>query len=198
MPATRRSTRSAAAKGHGKQSTLSFNNKVTKTGAAKTSAKEAAAAAALPSGGLSKKVIIEPVTEGEEEEALEVLPEEKAHEEAVAKEEKPEVEARAEKVSNRQIKKYWEGVEDARIAKRVHQEDLSLSEKVLRYFDISSQYGPCTGIPRTKRWYRAEKLGLNPPIEVLAVLLKKEQDGNGDMERSAMDRLMESTAIGSI
>lgn len=49
-----------------------------------------------------------------------------------------------------------------------------------------------------KRWYRAEKLGLNPPIEVLAVLLKEEKQGNDDIERSAMDRHLESTAIGGL
>lgn len=48
-----------------------------------------------------------------------------------------------------------------------------------------------------KRWYRAERLGLNPPIEVLAVLLKEEKQGNAGIERSTMDRLMESTAVGS-
>lgn len=147
MPATRKSSRGAAAKGPGKQSTLSFNNKVTKTGAAKATAKETAAAAAAltpPPSSLApeekKKVIIEPVGEGETEEVLDVFPQE---EEAAVKaaEEKPQAEVRAEKISQAQIQKYWKGVEEARIAKRVHQGDLSLAEKVLRYFDISSQYG---------------------------------------------------------
>lgn len=48
-----------------------------------------------------------------------------------------------------------------------------------------------------KRWYRAERLGMDPPIEVLAVLLK-EKSSNADIEKSAMDRLMSSTAIGSL
>lgn len=55
--------------------------------------------------------------------------------------EKPQAEVRARKVTDAQVKKYWRGVEGARIAKRVHQGELSLGEKVLRYFDISSQYG---------------------------------------------------------
>jgi hypothetical protein len=46
----------------------------------------------------------------------------------------------------------------------------------LRHFDLSSQYGPCIGIPRLARWRRANTLGLEPPIEVLAVLLR-EEDG---------------------
>lgn len=56
---------------------------------------------------------------------------------------------------------------------------------------------PCIGISRMKRWHRAERLKLNPPIEVLAVLLKEEKQGNTDIEKSAIDRLMGSTAVGS-
>jgi DNA polymerase delta subunit 4 len=40
-------------------------------------------------------------------------------------------------------------------------------------------------------------LGLNPPIEVLAVLLKEEAKGNKGMERAHMDELLNSTAVGS-
>jgi DNA polymerase delta subunit 4 len=43
-----------------------------------------------------------------------------------------------------------------------------------------------------KRWVRANKLGLNPPIEVLAVLLKEEQKGNNKIERAYVDELMNS------
>jgi DNA polymerase delta subunit 4 len=57
----------------------------------------------------------------------------------------------------------------------VHQQDVGIYEKVLRHFDISSQYGPCLGIPRVKRWRRAKTLGLDPPIEVLAVLIKEQE-----------------------
>jgi DNA polymerase delta subunit 4 len=66
---------------------------------------------------------------------------------------------------------------------------MDVEEKILRHFDLSSQYGvsstfllnndtpltfpqPCIGISRAKRWHRAHQLKLNPPIEVLAVLLK--------------------------
>lgn len=60
-----------------------------------------------------------------------------------------------------------------------------------------SRTQPCIGITRMKRWHRAERLGLNPPIEVLAVLLKEKKQGNSEIERSTMDRLMESTAVWS-
>jgi DNA polymerase delta subunit 4 len=43
-----------------------------------------------------------------------------------------------------------------------------------------------------KRWVRANKLGLNPPIEVLAVLLKEESKANNDIERAHVDELMSS------
>jgi len=75
----------------------------------------------------------------------------------------------------------------------VHQEDLSVEEKILRLFDVSSQYGPCIGIARMKRWNRANKLELAPPIEVLAVLLKEEEKGNDKIERAHIDELMSST-----
>jgi len=79
----------------------------------------------------------------------------------------------------------------------VHQEDLKDEEKVLRLFDMSSQFGPAIGIARMKRWVRANKLGLNPPIEVLAVLLKEEKKGNTRIERAYVDELMSNQfAIG--
>lgn len=91
----------------------------------------------------------------------------------------------AKKISETQIKKYWKCKEDARRAPRVHQQGLGIYEKILREFDLSSQYGvgaelvvrranpqPCIGISRMKRWKRAQALNLGPPLEVLAVLLK--------------------------
>ncbi|KAL2438465.1 hypothetical protein ABEF94_010326 [Exophiala dermatitidis] len=89
---------------------------------------------------------------------------------------KDERELEAEKVTDAQIKKYWRAEEESRLAPRVHQETLSLHEKILRHFDLSSQYGPCIGITRLDRWKRANMLGLNPPVEVLAVLLREEDD----------------------
>ena len=46
-----------------------------------------------------------------------------------------------------------------------------------------------------KRWVRADKLGLAPPIEVLAVLLREEQRGNGKIERAYVDELMSSKSV---
>lgn len=195
MPATRKSTRGAAARAAASkgQSTLSFNHKVTKSGTTKTGKTDKLS---TPTATMvePERQAQTPTAEDVEEVEVEQPEEVPAAQPSV---EKSEAELRAEKVSDAQINRYWKGVEAARISKRVHQEDLSQAEKVLRYFDVSSQYGPCIGIPRAKRWYRAERLGLDPPIEVLAVLLKEEGHGKKEIERAAIDRLMESTAVGS-
>jgi len=46
------------------------------------------------------------------------------------------------------------------------------------------------GIARIKRWKRAQKLGLKPPIEVLAILLREQKDGNIQAQQSHIDELM--------
>lgn len=54
---------------------------------------------------------------------------------------------------------------------------------------------PAIGIARMKRWVRANKLGLNPPIEVLAVLLKEAHKGNMAIERAHVDELMSNKFV---
>ena len=53
-------------------------------------------------------------------------------------------EEEASKISEAQIRKYWIHKEESRIAPRVHQQGLDVNEKVLREFDLSSQYGVST------------------------------------------------------
>uniref|UniRef100_A0A8C6Y3Z6 DNA polymerase delta 4, accessory subunit n=1 Tax=Naja naja TaxID=35670 RepID=A0A8C6Y3Z6_NAJNA len=48
--------------------------------------------------------------------------------------------------------------------------------EILKQFDLSWQYGPCTGITRMQRWERAKFLGLNPPTTVQDSLLKYNKD----------------------
>ena len=60
---------------------------------------------------------------------------------AAAQAEGSEVEQKAGKIPETQLRKYWKGKEDERIAQRVHQQGLSVNEKILRHFDLSSQYG---------------------------------------------------------
>lgn len=56
-------------------------------------------------------------------------------------------EDQARKVTDTQIKQYWRKKEQERLAPRVHQDDLTVYEKVLREWDMSGQYGvsnhPC-------------------------------------------------------
>ncbi|KAM0520110.1 hypothetical protein ACHAPE_003385 [Trichoderma viride] len=220
MPTTRRSAASARSRpGPAKgQSTISFSGKVTKAvpkdlkkavvdapTIARTTIPERPAARDEVRKEEEKEAVnvaaegpdvVEPEKEEEIEEIVEQVPE------------KSEAELKAEKITDTQIKSYWKGIEKQRKAPRVHQQDLDLGEKVLRYFDVSSQYGigvsintlffflkPCIGTTRLKRWQRAERLGLNPPIEVLAVLVKDENRNNDEVETAHMDRIMNATAL---
>lgn len=51
---------------------------------------------------------------------------------------------------------------------------------------------PCTGIARIKRWKRAQRMELDPPMEVLAVLLKEQEDARDKLavQRSHVDELL--------
>ncbi|KAI1644105.1 DNA polymerase delta, subunit 4-domain-containing protein [Daldinia loculata] len=196
MTNTRRS--SGGNRTTGKQSTLSFNHRVTKP--VPKSAKDLVSKPVKQSP-LGKHVSSAQPEPKEEEE--EVIKDEDEDEEPLVKQphiqpEKSESELRAAKVTDRQIDQYWRQLERERITKRVHQEGLTQAEKVLRYWDVSSQYGPCVGITRMKRWKRAEKLGLNPPLEVLAVLQKEESKGTPGIEKAHMDEILNSTAVGAV
>lgn len=59
-----------------------------------------------------------------------------------------------------------------------------------RYTD--SFLKPCTGIARIKRWKRANRFDLDPPIEVLAVLLKEQESAKDKLavQRSHVDELL--------
>ncbi|GKT44408.1 DNA polymerase delta subunit 4 [Colletotrichum spaethianum] len=177
MPTTRRSAGGARARpGPTRgQSTISFSHRVSKP--VPKEQKKAALTSAVERAEIGKPA-------KDEEEANEIQLDEPASpeiEEPDVKEEVPEKSesvTRAEKISDAQINKYWKSVEAQRIAPRVHQKD------------------PCIGLQRMKRWQRAERLGLNPPIEVLAVLLREQKKG-ASLERAHMDELMNSTAVGT-
>ena len=55
--------------------------------------------------------------------------------------------------------------------------------------DANANAQPCIGIERSQRWHRAQKLGLKPPLEVLAVLMKSDAPAQ-KKERSQVDELM--------
>lgn len=132
MPATRKARTSTpngpAAKGS--QKTLAFSNsKISK-----------------PSQPSSDKKAFTPPPTSILEKAVDALPPPTKVVVAQKPAQKPqqsEDEVRALKVSDAQIKKYWKAREAERMAARVHQEGLSVEEKVLRLFDMSSQFGVC-------------------------------------------------------
>lgn len=153
MPTTRRSAASARgrpgpAKG---QSTISFSGKVTK--AVPKDLKKAVvdaptiARTTIPERPAAKDEARKEEAEeavniaAEEPEVVEPEQEEEVEENVEQILEKSEAELEAEKITDTQIKSYWRGIEKQRKAPRVHQQDLDLGEKVLRYFDVSSQYG---------------------------------------------------------
>jgi DNA polymerase delta subunit 4 len=151
MPSTRRARISGGPATKGAQSTLSFGggrSKVTKqnTNVSKDVKDKVITAPAKVDEILQTSDIQTSVVETEE-----VLNEEPGHvssEVLVAKQAAVELakpktkeEELAEKVSDAQIKKYWRAREADRLAPRVHQEGLTVEEKILRLFDMSSNYG---------------------------------------------------------
>ncbi|KAG0651754.1 DNA polymerase delta subunit p12 [Hyphodiscus hymeniophilus] len=188
MPPTRRARTSTGPAAKGAQKTLSFgSSKISK------SATKDKLASPSPSSSTTKPTIspidIEPGHVTSEVAISEQAVDVKAEVSLSPEEEK------ARKVTDAQIRRYWRDREAERRAPRVHQGDLSIEEKILRLWDMSSQFGPAIGIARMKRWVRANKLGLAPPIEVLAVLLKEGEKGNSKIERAYVDELMSSKYV---
>ncbi|CRG83889.1 DNA polymerase delta subunit 4 [Talaromyces islandicus] len=162
----RRTTGRATGRTAGQQSTLSFSNsRVTKPTATAPGKQIKETIANAPH-------VVPVVTTPEPPVADDtvVVPEKEKDE---LDEAQTDEDSRALKVTESALRNYWAEEERRRSAPRVHQKDLSVDEKILRHFDLSSQYGPCIGISRIRRWRRAQMLDLNPPIEVLAVLLKE-------------------------
>jgi DNA polymerase delta subunit 4 len=138
MPPKRRTSGPAT---KSQQSTLAFHgasNKVTKAGIRAPNAKQ--------------NVLSEVATKKESKpEVVEIVDEPTTAEAALIDQTKEEVEVQqaqstpeedeARKISDAAIKKYWTAKEKQRVAPRVHQEDLSLHEKILREFDMSGHYG---------------------------------------------------------
>lgn len=153
MPPTRRKTSSSSPRA---QQTLAFgtnSNKITKPSPLSQSSKKLSkpdsqyiekAVAQIPTPSTASKDEEEGEEDEEEEEEAKVEPVAESPRLAIRSQQpatKSDVEEKAAKISNAQVKGYWKAKEDERIAPRVHQQGLSLNEKVLRHFDLSSQYG---------------------------------------------------------
>lgn len=141
MPPKRRVSGPAA---KSQQSTLAFHggaNKVTKPGARAQDIKKNILSKSTTKTIKSEAIDLEPVEEANpttvEADIIDQVEKEVAAQET---EGNPEDEA-ARRTSEATIKKYWSAKEKQRLAPRVHQDELSLHEKVLREFDMSSQYG---------------------------------------------------------
>jgi len=200
MPPTRRSTTKAPPNAN--QRTLSFNNttKISKTSHSHNAeAKKSSAASSLPSKPKpsSSPLALGHPTTSSTLPALSSTPASKPEAHTSTATATPE-EILASKISDAKIKQYWQAREELRLAPRVHQKELSVAERVLREWDCMTQFGPSIGIPRTRRWQRAHRLGLNPPLEVLAVLLKESSKPHADpqSERSYVDTLLNSSTDG--
>ncbi|KAF2482932.1 DNA polymerase delta, subunit 4-domain-containing protein [Neohortaea acidophila] len=188
MAPKRRSQTAARRTTSAQQQRLSFQSKVTKPSSAqqaKTSKKDPALIDDIARAELPTADAKEEAPQAEEDVAADPL---STTSPAVTTAD----EASARKIKDSQIKAYWRAKEQERKAPRVHQQDLTVYEKVLREWDMSGQYGPCIGIARLKRWKRANLLGLKPPVEVLAVLLKQLDEGNEKAQTAHVDELMTS------
>ncbi|KAB2110485.1 hypothetical protein AG0111_0g56 [Alternaria gaisen] len=192
--APRRKASAPAAKSQ--QSTLAFHgttNRVTKAGVKSQGAKKNILEAKLKD--IKPEVADISNTEPTTTEAAII---EQTEQEVKAQEvESTPDEDRARRISDAAIKKYWTAKEKQRLAPRAHQGGLSLHNRILREFDMSAHYGPCTGIARLKRWKRAQRLDLDPPIEVLAVLLREQDASDKDriaVQRSIVDEILNSRA----
>ena len=130
MPPARRSRTSSGPAAKGSQKTLSFGpTKVSKTPSTKSK---------LSPSPLSKT---EDIDVGHISSEAAISQQASAELERVEKEVLRPEEEKARKVTDAQIKRYWRDREAERRAPRVHQGDLGVEEKVLRLWDMSSQYG---------------------------------------------------------
>ncbi|KAL5347300.1 hypothetical protein ACLOAV_007611 [Pseudogymnoascus australis] len=198
MPPTTRRTRGAPP-AKGAQSTLSFNGATTRitkhTGPAGKDLKKAEPAklaAVAPKTDVIDLDRPAAVVEAEAREADAAPAQVQIPAAASVSALTPE-EEEADRVPHSQVLRYWKAREADRLAPRVHQEGQSTEEKILRYFDMSSQYGvtlrrhppPQALAPRPPTWS-------SPPIEALAVLVKEDKKGTPGIEKAQLEELLET------
>lgn len=141
MPPKRRASGPTA---KSQQSTLAFHggaNKVTKAGVRAQDAKKNLLSKTATKTTKPEVINLEAVEEAKPTTVEADIIDQTEKEVAAQKvESSPEDEA-ARRVTNVVIKRYWTAKEKQRLALRVHQDGLSLHERVLREFDMSGQYG---------------------------------------------------------
>lgn len=138
MPPKRRTTGPATSS---QQSTLAFHglSKVTKAGARAQSVKKNLDDPESKTKDIKLETTVAEDTEPTTAEAA-IIDQTQQEIKAQEVESTPE-EDEARQVTDAAIKKYWAAKEKQRVAPRVHQDDLSLHEKILREFDMSAHYG---------------------------------------------------------
>lgn len=62
------------------------------------------------------------------------------------------------------------GIIGAALTANINSQDIEEAKELLWHFDMTYRYGPCVGILRTTRWWRAERLGLDPPQRIKEIL----------------------------
>ncbi|KAK9480022.1 DNA polymerase delta, subunit 4-domain-containing protein [Lipomyces japonicus] len=65
----------------------------------------------------------------------------------------------------------------------IHQEGVTVVERILKHFDLTEQYGPTVGMTRLQRWQRASKLGLSPPEIVHEILISRDGRENDNLKQ---------------
>jgi DNA polymerase delta subunit 4 len=139
MAPKRRSSTQAASSQRNQQATIAFGkqglNKVTKN-ATQHSAKSSKKEAALVNLLSDDEITVDTTSIAEKQQAKVEPVESKP-----CTQELSEEETRARNMTDAQIKTYWRNKEAERKAPRVHQQALDVTEKMLREFDMSNQYG---------------------------------------------------------
>lgn len=61
-------------------------------------------------------------------------------------------------------------IRESSLCAKLTSEEVDEARELLRQFDMTMRYGPCVGVPRTSRWERALRFGLDPPARILEIL----------------------------
>ncbi|KAM0122241.1 hypothetical protein ACP6JC_000981 [Aspergillus fumigatus] len=198
MPTTRRRRGNTAASRSG-QSTLSFGGKsrVTKPSATSTQSQKTKHLEPISAAVSSTEEVPDPdqvpvaPSEPSQPHVAELAVRQQAQEEI--QQPLSEEDQKAIRITEQELQRYWKKEEQTRKAPRGGFSDCDVENQPGRgkgnADDIPDehQYGPCIGIARLKRWRRAKMLDLNPPIEVLAVLLKEKDTVK---QRAYVDELL--------
>jgi DNA polymerase delta subunit 4 len=139
MPTTRRSTGNTASSRSkarpANQTKLAFSNRVTKASAYDDSAKKPSVKVSPQASPAPEVFSIEPEEEADSADTSLVSIDDEVYAPL------DPVDEEARNVNEAQIKKFYTDGEKTRMAPRVHQGDITISERLLRSWDVDSRYG---------------------------------------------------------